>query len=195
MNQKSLGLIETRGLAIGIASADAAMKSANVELVGYESTKGGGWTVIKVLGDIGAVKAAVDAARAVAERENGLISTKVIARPSQALEDLIHTSSTVGDRLSVSTPVYTAEEGSKEQSPAPEEQPPAKAEEAAVLSKEGDGPSSAGVDEEPVSTEEPEALVIPPHPEAVPEKEPEKAPPKSTDHRGPGGTKRKGKHG
>ena len=63
MQQKSLGLIETQGLAAGIEAADAAVKSANVELVGYELTKGGGWTTIKILGDVGAVKAAVDAAR------------------------------------------------------------------------------------------------------------------------------------
>ena len=45
MQQKSLGLIETQGLAAGIEAADAAVKSANVELVGYELTKGGGWTL------------------------------------------------------------------------------------------------------------------------------------------------------
>ena len=59
---KSLGLIETEGLAAGIEAADAAVKSANVELIGYELTKGGGWTTVKIQGDVGAVKAAVDAA-------------------------------------------------------------------------------------------------------------------------------------
>ena len=39
MQQKSLGLIETQGLAAGIEAADAAVKSANVELVGCELTK------------------------------------------------------------------------------------------------------------------------------------------------------------
>ena len=61
--QKSLGLIETQGLAGGITAADAAVKSANVELIGYELTKGGGWTTVKIQGDVGAVKAAVDAAK------------------------------------------------------------------------------------------------------------------------------------
>ena len=61
--QKSLGLIETQGLAGGIEAADAAVKSANVELIGYELTRGGGWTTVKIQGDVGAVKAAVDAAR------------------------------------------------------------------------------------------------------------------------------------
>ena len=83
MQQKSLGLIETQGLAAGIEAADAAVKSANVELVGYELTKGGGWTTIKILGDVGAVKAAVDAARIAA---------------GKGLTGLIHNTDTVGDQ-------------------------------------------------------------------------------------------------
>ena len=98
MQQKSLGLIETQGLAAGVVAADAAVKSANVELVGYELTKGGGWTLIKVQGDVGAVKAAVDAARIAAGKVNRVVSTRVIARPSNSLEQLIHTADTVGDQ-------------------------------------------------------------------------------------------------
>lgn len=98
MQQKSLGLIETQGLAAGIEAADAAVKSANVELVGYELTKGGGWTTVKVLGDVGAVKAAVDAAKMAAQKVNRVVSTRVIARPSEAIAGmLIHTADTVGD--------------------------------------------------------------------------------------------------
>ena len=98
MQQKSLGLIETQGLAAGIEAADAAVKSANVELVGYELTKGGGWTTIKILGDVGAVKAAVDAARIAAGKVSRVVSTRVIARPSMGLTGLIHNTDTVGDR-------------------------------------------------------------------------------------------------
>ena len=98
MQQKSLGLIETQGLAAGVVAADAAVKSANVELIGYELTKGGGWTLIKVQGDVGAVKAAVDAAAVAAGKVNRVVSTRVIARPSSYLEALIHTADTVGDR-------------------------------------------------------------------------------------------------
>ncbi len=96
MQQKSLGLIETQGLAAGIEAADAAVKSANVELVGYELTKGGGWTTIKILGDVGAVKAAVDAARIAAGKVSRVVSTRVIARPSMGLTGLIHNTDTVG---------------------------------------------------------------------------------------------------
>lgn len=97
MQLKSLGLIETQGLTAGIEAADAAVKSANVQLVGYELTKGGGWTTVKVMGDVGAVKEAVDAARIAASKVNRVVSTKVIPRPSAYLASLIHSPDTVGD--------------------------------------------------------------------------------------------------
>ena len=98
MQQKSLGLIETQGLAVGIVAADAAVKSANVVLVGYELTRGGGWTTIKILGDVGAVKAAVDAAQVAAGKVGRVVSTRVIARPSTGLIGMIHNTATVGDQ-------------------------------------------------------------------------------------------------
>ncbi len=94
--QKSLGLIETQGLLGGVTAADAAVKSANVELIGYELTKGGGWTTVKIQGDVGAVKAAVDAAKIAAGKVCRVVSTKVIARPAQALDRLVWTEETVG---------------------------------------------------------------------------------------------------
>lgn len=94
---KSLGLIETEGLAAGIEAADAAVKSANVELIGYELTKGGGWTTVKIQGNVGAVKAAVDAARIAAAKVNRVVSTRVIPRPSAGLDVLVHNPDTVGD--------------------------------------------------------------------------------------------------
>lgn len=94
--QKSLGLIETQGLAGGIEAADAAVKSANVELIGYELTRGGGWTTVKIQGDVGAVKAAVDAARIAAGKVTRVVSTRVIPRPAEGLEMLIRNGDTVG---------------------------------------------------------------------------------------------------
>ena len=94
--QKSLGLIETQGLAGGIEAADAAVKAANVRLIGYELTKGGGWTTVKIEGDVGAVKAAVDAAKAAASKVNRVVSTKGIPRPARALDMLVITEDTVG---------------------------------------------------------------------------------------------------
>lgn len=93
---KSLGLIETIGLTTGITAADAAVKSANVTLVGYEMAKGSGRTVIKVEGDVGAVKAAVDAACAAALRVGQIAGAKVIARPSESLESMIRNKDTIG---------------------------------------------------------------------------------------------------
>lgn len=96
MLKQSLGLIETEGLAAGVEAADTAVKAANVTLVGYELTMGGGWTTIKILGDVGAVKAAVSAAAASASRVGRVVSTQVIARPSESLEALVINKRTLG---------------------------------------------------------------------------------------------------
>ncbi|MGM3371746.1 BMC domain-containing protein, partial [Escherichia coli] len=53
MSGKSLGLIETVGMSAAVEAADAAMKSANVSLVGYELTKGGGMVTVKLEGEVG----------------------------------------------------------------------------------------------------------------------------------------------
>ncbi|MCV5695846.1 BMC domain-containing protein, partial [Escherichia coli] len=58
MSGKSLGLIETVGMSAAVEAADAAMKSANVSLVGYELTKGGGMVTVKLEGEVGAINAA-----------------------------------------------------------------------------------------------------------------------------------------
>jgi len=97
---KSLGLIETIGLAVAITAADAAVKSANVTLVGYELVKGSGRAVIKVEGDVGAVKAAIEAASAAASTVGRVAGTKVIARPSDDLESMIRNHQTVGCPIS-----------------------------------------------------------------------------------------------
>ena len=97
MSQKSLGLIETYGLLAGVEAADAAVKSANVELVGYELSKGSGMTTIKVEGDVGAVKAATDAGAAAAEKVGELISVHVIPRPHAEVDHILpHASGELG---------------------------------------------------------------------------------------------------
>ena len=89
MSQRSLGLIETYGLLPAVEAADAAMKSANVELVGYEFAKGSGMTVVKVEGDVGAVKAATEAGSAAASRLGELIAVHVIPRPHEDVEKIL----------------------------------------------------------------------------------------------------------
>ena len=59
MSKLAIGMIETMGLAAGIEAADICLKAANINLVGYEFAKGSGMTVIKIEGNVGAVKAAI----------------------------------------------------------------------------------------------------------------------------------------
>ncbi|WDP90302.1 MAG: BMC domain-containing protein [Desulfobacter sp.] len=88
---KALGLVETKGLVAAIEGADAMLKAANVGLV--DKTKvGSGLVTITIDGDVGAVKASVDAAVAAIERVNAdaLVSTHVIPRPDISIEGLIY---------------------------------------------------------------------------------------------------------
>ena len=96
MSGQSLGLIETVGMAAAVEAADAAMKSANVNLVGYELTKGGGMVTVKLEGEIGAINAAVAAAISAASRVGAVYAHKVIARTAEHLEHLIYSNETVG---------------------------------------------------------------------------------------------------
>ena len=82
---RALGLIETRGLIGAIEAGDAGVKSAPVELVGVEFAKGALVTVL-FQGDVAAVKAAVDAASAAAERVGELVSAHVLPRPHEELD-------------------------------------------------------------------------------------------------------------
>ena len=79
---QALGMIETKGLVASIEAADAMVKAANVTLVGKEHV-GGGLVTVMVRGDVGAVKASVDAGAAAAERVGELISVHVIPRPHE----------------------------------------------------------------------------------------------------------------
>ncbi len=89
MTQQALGLIEAVGLPVAIEAADAALKAANVTLIGYEKTKGMGYIVVKLRGDVGAVKAAVEAGVASASRVGKVFSHHVIPRPHESTELLI----------------------------------------------------------------------------------------------------------
>jgi len=88
MSQEALGMIETKGLVGAIEAADAMVKSANVDLVGYEKI-GSGLVTVMVRGDVGAVKAATDAGAAAAEKVGQIIATHVIPRPHPDVEKMI----------------------------------------------------------------------------------------------------------
>lgn len=96
MSQLAIGIIETIGLAACIEAADTCVKSANVNLIGYELSKGNGMAVLKIEGNVGAVKAAIDSAIVASNKVTGVFSSKVIARPSDCIDLLIRNNDTVG---------------------------------------------------------------------------------------------------
>lgn len=88
MANGALGMIETRGFVGCTEAADAMVKAANVVLLGYERI-GGGFVTVMVRGDVGAVKAAVDAGAAAAQKVGELVSVHVIPRPHTDVETLL----------------------------------------------------------------------------------------------------------
>lgn len=85
---EALGMIETRGLTASIEAADAMTKAANVVLVGTEKI-GSGLVSVIVRGDVGAVKAAVDAGAAAASKLGELVAQHVIPRPHGDVEKIL----------------------------------------------------------------------------------------------------------
>jgi ethanolamine utilization protein EutM len=86
--QQALGVIETKGLVGAIEAADAMVKAARVKFLGREKVKGGLVSVM-VAGDVGAVKAAVDAGAAACQRVGKLVSAHVIPRPHDDIDLII----------------------------------------------------------------------------------------------------------
>ena len=88
MALEALGMVETRGLVAAIEAADAMVKAANVELIGTEKI-GSGLVSVMVRGDVGAVKAAVEAGSANASRLGELVAVHVIPRPHADVEKIL----------------------------------------------------------------------------------------------------------
>ena len=88
MLKEALGMIETSGLVGAVEAADAMVKSANVILIGYEKI-GSGLVTVMVRGDVGAVKAAVDAGTSAADKVGKVVSSHVIARPHTDVERIL----------------------------------------------------------------------------------------------------------
>ncbi|WEG72512.1 propanediol utilization microcompartment protein PduA [Vagococcus intermedius] len=86
----ALGMIETKGLVGAIEAADAMVKAANVTLVGTEKI-GSGLVTVMVRGDVGAVKAAVDAGTSAAESVGEVYAAYVIPRPHTDVETILPT--------------------------------------------------------------------------------------------------------
>ena len=88
MAQEALGMVETRGLVAAIEAADAMVKAANVVLIGTEKI-GSGLVSVMVRGDVGAVKSAVEAGGASAQRLGEIVATHVIPRPHADVEKIL----------------------------------------------------------------------------------------------------------
>lgn len=158
----ALGLIEIKGLAGAITIADAMVKTANVELLGIEKAKGFGWTTIKIIGDVGAVTAAVSTGQALALQHDQFVTAKVIPRPSQS----------VGQ-------VFCAPHIKKEE-PTPDPEPEPQAEPEPILEPEPEQPSAEVLVVEADLVQEleaaPEEATAEPEPALLEVAEPEEAP-------------------
>ncbi len=123
----ALGLIETKGLVGAIEAADAMLKAANVKLVSKEKITAALITV-KVVGDVAAVRSAVDAGAAAAQRIGELVSSHVIPRPDLQLEHIVkdwgNSEKPDYDPDIHDTPVVTKKEVVDDAQPAVEESEP-----------------------------------------------------------------------
>ncbi|MFA7229124.1 MAG: BMC domain-containing protein [Melioribacteraceae bacterium] len=168
--QLALGLIETKGLIGAIEAADAMVKAANVKLVSKEKITAALVTV-KIIGEVAAVKSAVDAGAAAAQRVGQLVSAHVIPRPDDQLEEIIYFSSeslktepeTVKKK---EKPAEVIDLGTEAKSIAESEQP-----------ETGDNSLFSEPDEKPVIKRERKERVRPQ--KVIPEKETEQEPPLS----------------
>ena len=88
MTKHALGMVETKGLIGAIEAADAMVKAADVALLGKEQI-GSGLVTVMVRGDVGAVKAAVDAGASAAKRVGDLYGVHVIPSPADEVEGIL----------------------------------------------------------------------------------------------------------
>lgn len=85
---EALGMIETKGLIALIEAADAMLKAANVQMIGWEKV-GSGLVTAFVVGDVAAVKAAIDAGASAAGKVGEVVSVQVIPRPHEELSGVL----------------------------------------------------------------------------------------------------------
>ena len=144
---KALGMIEVYGYLAAVEALDSALKAANVSLVNVEKVKGG-LVAVLVEGDVGAVKAAMDASAAAAERLGTVVSVHVIPRPAEDVARML---------------------GRQEGTPGPDKDPDPQPPKPLAPEPEAEPDPASGTPEEPESVEEPETIE---EPEAVEEPAP-----------------------
>lgn len=156
---EALGMIEVYGMVPAIEALDASVKAANVSMVDVICVKGG-LVCTLVQGDVGAVKAAVDAGAAAAERIGKVLSIHVIPRPIESMKDMFEADPEGSQKMAKLKAEKQEEpedpedpqgpEGPTEPEPEPTE--PEKTEEA-----EPEAPEESAEAEEPAPEAEPEA--------------------------------------
>ena len=154
----ALGLIETKGLVGAIEAADAMCKAANVKLISKEKVTGA-LMVVKVEGEVAAVKSAVDAGAAAAQRVGELVSAHVIPRPDDQIESIMYETD--------------AEDGSSKKS--------SQQKSSGENPKNNSAPAEEKVEEEQIEAELPEDEIEAEDVTADEEIEPESDEPESTD--------------
>ena len=87
MSMQAVGMIECKGFCAAVEAADAALKSANVRVAGWEKI-GSGYVTVFFRGDVAAVKAATDSGAAAASQVGAVVSVQVIPRPHEGLGGL-----------------------------------------------------------------------------------------------------------
>ncbi len=88
VNMEALGMVETKGLTALIEASDAMLKAANVTLIGWQKI-GSGLVTALVVGDVAAVKAAVDAGASAAGRIGEVVGVQVIPRPHEDVTQIL----------------------------------------------------------------------------------------------------------
>lgn len=96
MLTNALGEIEVLGLPAAIEAADVAVKSADVRLIGYETTDGAGMVTVKIEGQVSSVQSAIAAARTAAAQVSKVFAVSVIPRPNTQLGGVVLSPATVG---------------------------------------------------------------------------------------------------
>ncbi|KRK47242.1 BMC domain-containing protein [Secundilactobacillus kimchicus] len=112
---KSLGYLEVEGLSTAIIAADKMLKTADVELQVLENTRGGGWIMICITGDVAAVSVAVDAGAETAGDKT--ISSTVIANPAEGVEAIGQSDAILGKKQPSEPEVKVATETTQAATP------------------------------------------------------------------------------
>ena len=173
---QALGSIEVVGLVAGVEAADVACKTADVNLIGYELARGGGYVTVKVEGQVAAVQAAMAAAEVAASKLTRVVSRIVIPRPHQELEPIVFSAATVG--LTKPAPDAKATTKPAAKTKAPEKTKPAPKAETKAQEKPG-SESGAGTTSEPKA--EPKAITKPEPKPQLEQAQPESGPDQKPD--------------